>query len=198
MTIKISLLSVILMFGLPPAWAQSPKSHDGGQKGDEHMQDEMIHAAPGAIHKNLANMAGEYTTVTKFYMQAGTPAAESTGTARITSVLDGRFLNEEDTGTFMGQPMKSLRILGYNNASKRYEAVWTYTMSTAMMTLGGESPDGGKTIKLTGTFDDVGAKRNLDVVIRLMDDSHFEVSLVGKMPDGSPGPTMVTTYARKK
>jgi hypothetical protein len=30
------------------------------------------------------------------------------------------------------------------------------------------------------------------------DDDHFVVELSGNMPDGKPGPRLVTTYSRKK
>jgi len=192
-------LAIVLIVGLQLSntVAQSKKP-ESGQPNAEHMQHEMMNATPGPVHKSLARLVGDYTTVTKFFMQAGAPAAESTGSARISSALDGRFINEEDSGTFMGQPMKGFKILGYNNASKRYEGIWTYTMSTAMMTLGGESADGGKTIKLTGMFDDAGgAKQSLEVLMKLIDDSHFEVSLSARTPDGSAGPTLITTYTRK-
>lgn len=76
-------------------------------------------AMPGPVHKQLAKRVGEYTTVTKFSMQPGAPAVESTGTARFTAILDGRFLLEEDAGIFMGQQTKGTRIWGYDNATKQ-------------------------------------------------------------------------------
>jgi len=156
-------------------------------------------ATPGPVHAQLAKRAGEYTTVTKFSMQPGGPANESTGTAKLTVILDGRFLMEEDAGMFMGQPTKGIRIWGYDNGAKQYESSWMYTGSTGIMRLTGNSSDGGKTVKFVATFnDESGAKQVFDADLRLLDDDHFAVGLYAKMPDGKPGPTFDTTYTRKK
>lgn len=166
---------------------------------DERMRRDMQEAAPSAPHARLAKLAGEYTTASKFYMQPGAAAMESNGEARLSMNLDGRFLVEDNSGTFMDQPLKGFKLLGYNNASKRYEGIWTYTMSTAIMTLTGRTADEGRTINLAASFAGAGAvKEQLSVVMRLNDDDHFEVELSGKSPGGKPGPRQITLYARKK
>ena len=156
-------------------------------------------ATPGAVHKHLARRAGEYTTLTKFSMQPGGPATESTGTAKITVIVDGRFLLEENAGLFMGQQTKGSRIWGYENSTKQYESVWMYTGSTGIMKLTGTSTDGGKTVNFVAVFnDDNGVKQTFEAASRQIDDDHFVVSLYAKGPDGSRGPTFDTTYTRKK
>ena len=156
-------------------------------------------AMPGPVHRQLAKRAGEYTTVTKFAMQPGAAAVESTGTAKLTSILDGRFLLEEDAGIFMGQPTKGIRIWGYDNGSKQYESAWMYSGSTGIMRLTGNTTDGGKTVNFVATFsDESGAKQTFDAALRLVDDDHFIVGLYARGPDGLRGPTFDTTYTRKK
>jgi hypothetical protein len=165
----------------------------------QQMQKEMQNATPGAQHGRLAKLVGDYITVTKFFPAPGAPPMESGGEARLSMSLDGRFLIEEDTGTFAGQPSKSFKMVGYNNASKRYEGIWTYTMSTAMMTLNGTSADKGTTISLNAAWDDEGgAKKKLLIVMRQSDDDHFVVELTDRTAGPKQGPTLVTTYARKK
>jgi len=155
-------------------------------------------ATPGPVHGQLMKRAGEYTTVTKFSMQPGGQASESTGTAKLSAILDGRFLMEEDSGMFLGQPTKGIRLWGYDNGAKQYESSWMYTGSTGMMRLTGNSSDGGKTIKFVATFnDDSGTKQTFDAALRFLDDDHFVVGLYARMPDGKPGPTFDTTYTRK-
>ena len=168
------------------------------QPSNEQMQREMQNAAPSASHAALAKLAGEYLTASRFTAPGAAPM-ESGGDARLSMTLDGRFLVEEDTGSFAGQPSKSFKMLGYNNASKRYEGIWTYTMSTAIMTLNGVSADGGRTISFNASWDDEGgAKRNLQIVMRQIDDDHFVVELSEKSADGKPGPVLTTTYSRKE
>jgi hypothetical protein len=189
------LMSSVIFLGLMAAGLFVQAGPALAQQGREA---EMRAAQPGPIHKHLAKKVGEYTTQTKF-TAPGVATQESHGTAQITSALDGRFLLEENTGTFFGRPIKGMRLLGYNNASKKYEGIWTYTMSTGIMTLAGTSEDDGKTIKLTATYDGpMGEKQTLHVVTRDVDDDHFVVELTAKNPDGSKGASLETTYSRKK
>jgi hypothetical protein len=160
----------------------------------------MEHAKPGPVHQQLAKRAGEYTTVAKFWFKPGDqPTEETKGTAKITSILGGRFLSEENSGTMMGQPFTALRLVGYNSATQQYEATWVFTGSTATMTLVGTSKDDGKTIHWTGTYEhEKGTKATVHVETRYLDDDRFVVELSHKAPDGSKGPTLETTYTRKK
>jgi hypothetical protein len=150
-------------------------------------------------HEELARLAGDYSTVSKFCMKPGDEPLASKGTARITSILGGRFLMEENTGTQFGQPFQGLRLVGYNSGTKQYQASWTYSMSTAIMCLTGTSKRLGKPIEWTGSFtDDKGEKHILHVITRKTDADQFVVQLFGKTADGQNGPTLETTYVRKK
>jgi hypothetical protein len=153
---------------------------------------------PGPEHEALAKLAGEYTTVMRFRPKAGEAAQESKGSAKFTSVLDGRFILEESTGEQFGKHFKGRKIYGYNNAAKRYESAWVYTASTAIMTLHGTSPDGGKTIRLNATVAQGNAQMNLVVTMKRINDDSFTVELGSMTPDGTAGPTLETTYTRKK
>ena len=156
-------------------------------------------ANPGPVHQQLNKRIGNYKTSTKFTMQPGGPATETSGTAKITAALGGRFLIEESSGSLMGQPTSGLRLIGYNNETKQYEECWTYTMSTAILTLTGTSSDDGKTITLKGSFaGEGGARQNLKVITRQLDADHFVVELIGDSGDGNTGPLLATTYTRIK
>ena len=61
-------------------------------------------ATPGDPHKLFATLAGSWTTQMKEWMEPGKPPVESTGTAEIKMLLEGRFLYQEFTGQMMGQP----------------------------------------------------------------------------------------------
>jgi hypothetical protein len=156
-------------------------------------------AMPGPVHKEMAKRAGEYTTHSKFTAYPSGPAQESDGTAKLTLLLGGRFLQEENQGQLGGMPTTSHHLYGYNNSSKKYEAVWMYTQGTGMMTMTGTTLDEGKTVKYTAHFDDDnGRQQTLEVNTRSIDDDHFSVSLIGRSPEGRQGPTLETTYTRKK
>lgn len=182
-----------------------PQEKAGGEKAPPkgempEMTPEMMAVInPGPAHKLLAKKVGEWTTATKM-SGPGFPPEESAGTAKFSMHMDGRFLFEEYKGTMMGMPFTSEKILGYNNGSKKYEGVWMYTMGTGMMNIVGTSKDDGKTIDFDATFmNEQGVKEELKIQMHDIDDDHFVVKLFGgKMPDGSDGPVMESTYTRKK
>jgi hypothetical protein len=155
---------------------------------------------PGAEQAFLAKRAGEYTRSVKFLGQPnadGTPAG--TGTAKISVILDGRFIQEENNDTVFGRPVSGMRLYGYNNVTKQYEAIWTYTMSTAITMLTGTSSDGGKTIEFTSTSGASGGNSNpLHAVVRQVSDDQFVVTLSTAGPDGKEAAFQETTYTRKK
>jgi hypothetical protein len=152
---------------------------------------------PGPEQAFLAKRAGEYTRTLKFIAQPNADA--STGTAKISVTLDGRFIVEENTDTVFGRPVSGTRIYGFNNITKQYEAVWMYTLSTAMLFLTGTSPDGGKTIDLTGMSQNHrGDKIPIHATIRQVDDDQFVVTLMSTGADGKEAAFQETTYTRKK
>ncbi len=174
-------------------------------QGDAHAkQDNAPPAAsssmkPGAPQESLAKLAGDYTRIIKFLGPAGAGMAASSGTAKISSVLGGRFLLEESTDTVMGRTVDGLRLYGYNNGTKQYEMVRTYTMSTAMTMMTGTSSDGGKTIDFVGTTDAAGkAGAPLHAQFRVLSDDNFIVTLSTIGDDGKDAPFQSTEYTRKK
>jgi hypothetical protein len=152
---------------------------------------------PGPVHEALTKRAGTYTTVATFRMKPDEAGMETHGKAKLTSILGGRFLQEEVTGSLFGQPTVSMHLTGFNDDAKQYEGMWIYTGSTAMMRLVGKSSDDGKTIEWSATFEQgKGEKMTMNVITRFEDDDHFTTTLIAKNPDGSQGPTLETKYTR--
>jgi len=77
-------------------------------------------ATPGEPHKLFASLAGSWTTKTKEWMEPDKPPMESTGSAEMKMLLEGRFLQQELTGNMMGQPYSGVGITAYDNLRKRY------------------------------------------------------------------------------
>ncbi len=154
-------------------------------------------AKPGLLHAQLMKRAGDYTTV-ETYSAPGVEPQQSTGTAKLKSILGGRFLEEENSGDSFGQPYAGLRLYGYNNGSKQYEAIWIYNGSTAFLVLDGTSDDSGKTVRYSGAFlGPGGEQQRLRVTITQQDDDHFTVKLLGEAPGGAMS-MLETVYTRTK
>jgi len=156
-------------------------------------------AKPGAEQASLATLAGDYNRVIKFVAQMGATAAPSSGTAKISVQLGGRFLLEESTDTVFGRTVEGLRVYGYDNATKQYEMARMYTMSTAITMMKGTSIDGGKTIDFIGESESSGGgKTPLHVRLRRVSDDEFVETFFTAGPDGKEAAFQETTYTRKK
>jgi hypothetical protein len=179
-----------------PALAQDKGHGDDGAAARPSATDS---AKPGAPQASLARLAGEYDRIIKFVGQTGAAAAPSSGTAKITVVLGGRFILEESSDTVFGRPVEGLRLYGYNNITKQYEMARMYTMSTGITMMKGTSSDGGKTIDFSGESDRSGmAKMPLHAHFRQVGDDQFIVTLSTVGPEGKESAFQETTYTRKK
>ncbi|HUL14699.1 MAG TPA: DUF1579 family protein [Terriglobales bacterium] len=162
-------------------------------------QEREAASQPGPPHLSLMRLDGDYVTKEKYYPPGQTTPLESDGTATLRSEMGGRFIVERNGGGYLGEPYIGLRIYGFNNGTKKYEGVWTSSKSTSVISLLGESKDGGITIEYTGTYheDTTGNLRTMQVTLHILDPDHFEVTVMRPMPDGSPGPKLVSLYTRK-
>ncbi len=69
-------------------------------------------------------------------------------------VLDGRFIQQDTKGEFMGQPWVGFGLTGYDNMSKMFVSFWVDNSSTAMYSSRGTYDAGSKTFTFYGTMDD--------------------------------------------
>lgn len=196
--IFLLVAAAILVFSAPPGLIRPQQEKTPAMPG-QGMQADLQAAIPGPAHKQMAKRVGEYTTMTKLWIKPATTPLEFSGTARISSILEGRFLLEENSSTMMGQRITGWRLYGYNNGSKKYESCWVFTASTAILTMSGTSDDDGKTVNYAGAFDDPsGVKQPLVISLRQVDDDHFVVNIRGADPNAPHYAVQETAYARKK
>ena len=191
------LLAALLILAATAVFAQDRSPQKPEATPDTHQTADAT--KPGPEQEFLSKRAGEYARTVKFVAQPNADANASTGTSRISVALGGRFIVEENNDTVFGRPVSGTRIYGFNNITKQYEVVSMYTGSTAMIFLTGTSSDGGKTIDLTGSTQNLrGEKVPLHAVIRQVDDNQFVVTLMTIGADGKEAAFQETTYTRKK
>ena len=106
---------------------------------------------PGAAHKALEPLVGNWTAEVKSWMTPGAPPTVSQATAKSTWVMNGRFVQQEFTGDFMGKPFRGVGLTGYDNTKKKYSNVWIDDMHTSMFTSEGEGEN--NVITLEGNYD---------------------------------------------
>jgi hypothetical protein len=155
-------------------------------------------ATPGEPHKLFASLAGSWTTKTKEWMEPGKPPTESTGTAEMKMLLDGRFLQQEFTSQMMGQPFSGIGIDGYDNLRKRYVTTWIDTMGTGFFTMEGTASADGKTITLKGRHDEPGGGQMTHrAVWKILDSNTQTFDMYGAHHGGKEMKMLEIAYTRK-
>lgn len=153
---------------------------------------------PGEPHKLFATLAGSWTTNTKSWMEPSKPPMESTGSAEMKMLLDGRFLYQEFTGEMMGHPFSGVGIDGYDNLRKRYVTTWIDTMGTGIFQMEGTASADGKIIILKGQHDEPGGGHMTHrAVWKIVDGNTQTFEMYGAHGHGKEMKMMEITYTRK-
>jgi hypothetical protein len=156
-------------------------------------------AAPGEPHELFASLAGNWTISTKEWMEPGKPPMESTGTAEMKMLLDGRFLYQELHSQMMGQPFSGIGIDAYDNLTKKYVTAWMDTMGTGIFLMEGTSSPDGKTITLKGSHPEPGGGHMMHrAVWQIVDHNTQTFNMYGTHGhDGTEMKMLEITYRRK-
>lgn len=155
-------------------------------------------ATPGEPHKLFASLAGSWETKTKEWMEPGKPPTESTGSAEMKMLLDGRFLYQEFNGNMMGQPFSGVGIDGYDNLRKRYVSTWIDTIGTGIFQMEGMASADGKTITLKGQHAELGGGQMTHrAVWKIVDSNTQTFDMYGTHHGGKEMKMMEITYTKK-
>lgn len=156
-------------------------------------------ATPGEPHKLFATLAGSWTTQTKEWMEPGKPAMESSGTAEMKMLLDGRFLYQEYNGQMMGQPFNGIGIDAYDNMTKKYTTAWMDSMGTGIFLMEGTASADGKTITLRGSHPEPdGGKMTHRAVWKIIDANNQTFDMYGAHHGQKEMKVLEITYTRKE
>ena len=191
---SLTLVAASLVAGLALA---SDKKAD--PKMEEMMKKIEAAGTPGPAHKALDPLVGDWNAEVKMWMTPDAPPNVTKAKAKSTWVMNGRFVQHDFKGEFMGKPFQGMSLTGYDNMKKKYNYVWVDDMSTGLFTSEGQAEGGGKVISLEGTHacPETGElnKPSKQVYRILSRDKHvFEMHDPTK---GANTKTMEITYTRK-
>ena len=144
------VVAAVFVAGLALADNKTPSAADPQAADAAKKMEQAI--APGAAHKTLEPFIGEWTAEIKAWMAPGQPPAESKGTAKAIWILDGRYVQEDFSGDFMGQPFRGMSLTGYDNVREKYSSLWVDNMSTTMVTSEGDLDAAGKVLTFNGDY----------------------------------------------
>ena len=104
-----------------------------------------VSAAPGKAHAALAQMAADWEARATFWTwkNQSAPSVECTATVRAKMVMGGRFLLQNVEGHCMDQPVEAIGVIGYDNATGRYQAVSFDNRGTSISQHVGEMNEAG-------------------------------------------------------
>ncbi|MEP6932482.1 MAG: DUF1579 domain-containing protein [Nitrospirota bacterium] len=174
------------------------KKHDKQMDPQAMMEAWKKLATPGERHKQLASLAGSWTTKTKEWMEPGKPPTEADGSVEMKMLLDGRFLQQDFTGEMMGQPYTGMGITGYDNLRKKYVSIWLDTMDTGPFMMEGTGSADGKTITLKGQHAEPGGGHMTHrAVWKIVDSNTQTFDMWGNHGGGKEMKVMEIVYTRK-
>ncbi len=183
-----------------PAPAQ-PAQPGMDEKAMKAMQEMMAAMTPGAQHKLLDCMLGEWEGWVKFSMAPGETPMESKGTLSRRWILDGRFIEETVVGEGMTPetPFHGLGLVGYNTIDKRYESAWFENMSTWITTSHGTYDAAKKQFVFEGKMLDPVTRKWADQrsVIDVSDPNREVMTGWLTGPDGKPWKNFEGDFTRK-
>ena len=212
MKTRLLLTAALLVAASGPTLAQQAQkpraASSGGAKAaakapmdPKAMQEMMMKLSmPGPSHERLKKMEGQWNLTVKWTMDPSQPMQETKSTSVVTTLMDGRYCQEQTTGEMMGKPFTGMGLTGYDNVLKKYVSVWIDNMGTGIMTSQGTVDSTGSVLNWTGQSADpaTGKMARYRMVTRFLDDDHHVFEMYVKSPDGKEFRTMEITYERNK
>ncbi|HZL84047.1 MAG TPA: DUF1579 domain-containing protein [Candidatus Krumholzibacteria bacterium] len=190
----ICVLVGCCIFALP-VFAQESK-----QPSQAEMEAMMAAATPGPHHQAMAKTVGTWEMSSKMWAAPGAPPMESTGTATIEGIMDGRFVMETIKAPMMGMPWEGRGVWGYDNTTKKHMGIWFDSFGTMMMNMEGTCDGACKVVTMKSTYMDPMTKsmKTMKSVSKTLSDDHTVNELFDVDKDGKETKMMEITYKRKK
>ena len=117
---------------------------------DEQMQIWMEYMTPGPMHEMLAAGVGEWTTVSKFWMDPNVEPMVTEGSGTTEMILGGRYEKSIHTSSMMGMPTEGMWLMGYDNATEEFTAIWIDNLGTGTAIAKGTYDENTNSINLIG------------------------------------------------
>ncbi|GAB4183708.1 MAG: hypothetical protein Tsb002_06070 [Wenzhouxiangellaceae bacterium] len=154
---KSTMMPYLALCALPLLWTNPAQAEEPAPDSVAAMQAMMEksqkYTQPGSRHEQLKHFLGEWKTETRITM-AGAPDKGEPGTSTFSWLMEGRWLKEDASGQFMGQPIHSFSIMGYDNFKQSFVATSVSSFDTAMRRAEGDMDPGGKALLMYGTIDE--------------------------------------------
>jgi hypothetical protein len=153
---------------------------------------------PGDMHEMMAKSVGEWTYISKYWMDPSAPPTVSEGKSVNEMILGGRYLKSMSYSEVMGMPMEGMNILAYDKGTNEFFSFWIDNLGTGMTTARGKYDQKTKVCKMKGTMVDPMSGSEIEYIqtMQFIDDDNqlFEMYMI---QDGKEIKNMELVFKRK-
>ena len=134
---------------------------------------------PGWAHELLASHAGEWKSVTTYWMDPSAPPQTMEGTSKNEMIMGGRYLKSTHSGEMMGMPFEGMSIEGYDNAKNEFTSVWVDNFGTGTSISTGKYDKETNSIIYMGTVYEPMQGKDVTVkeIIKYIDKDHHTIEM---------------------
>jgi hypothetical protein len=149
----------------------------------DDMKAAMAYMTPGEVHQMMAKSAGNWTSASTMWAQAGAQPMNSVYETKNEMILGGRYLKGTNSGMMMGMPFEGISVTGYDNAKKVFVSSWIDNFGTGMIYMEGTWDNDTKSIHYTGKIVDPlsGKDAPMREVLRFVDENTQIMELYNTM-----------------
>ena len=144
----------------------------------------MEYMTPGWAHELMASHAGEWKSVTTYWMDPSAPPQTMEGTSKNEMIMGGRYLKSTHSGEMMGMPFEGMSIEGYDNAKKEFTSVWIDNLGTGTSISTGKYDKATNSIIYIGTvYEPTQGKDCVKEIVKYIDKDHHTIEMYYVMDD---------------
>ena len=154
----------------------------------------------GSPHRFLAQLAGNWTGMSRLWLEPDTLTDESPVVGSIQLILDGRFALYLYQGSIEGEPQHGMFMVGYNTTTDQFESSWvdSFHNNTAIMFCVGRATDSG--FSVLGSFPDPtgGPDWGWRTEVELLDEDQLVITAYNIDPEGGEAKATEARLTRVK
>ena len=154
------------------------------------------------MHSQLAKLVGEWEGTATTWFEPHKIADQSPVRGSIRSILDGRFVLHEYTGSWGGKPLEGLAIFGYHLELKKWQSAWIDSFHNGAAIMFSESGRNEDKLNVLGSYAYVtpemeqhwGWRTEIDV----LQEDEIRLTAYNISPEGEESKATETMYKRVK